>query len=126
MNKLPKLAKENIGPYWVITKVLGGLTKAEANEIIRWVEQYNPWIPVSERLPKKGKCLVLCEGKIHEVVIRVTEDEWEDAEGVSYLKDTAACDIRHLGCVLLGHDECITHWKPIILPEQAIKEAKHV
>lgn len=76
------------------------------------------WIPVSERLPKQGSCLVLCEEKIYEVKIRVSEDEWEDNEGKSFLQATAHCDIEHLGSVLIGHDGCITHWK------EALKETK--
>lgn len=75
------------------------------------------WIPVNESLPKEGKYLVLCEGKIYEVKVRISEDEWEDNEGKSFMQETACCDIRGLGTVLIGHDICTTHWKPIILPE---------
>ena len=71
------------------------------------------WIPVSERLPKDGEVLVLCEGKIFQVKINVTEDD-EDGK-------LTRCGIRHLGTILLGLDECITHWKPVILPERALK-----
>lgn len=74
------------------------------------------WIPVSEKLPEESCCLVLCEGKVYEVKVRVSNDEWEDEEGKSSLKLTAKCDIEHLGCILIGHDVCITHWKPIIVP----------
>ena len=79
------------------------------------------WIPVSKGLPEKGNCLVLCEGKIYEVKVRVSEDEWEDSEGKSSLKLTAKCDIGGLGCILIGHDICVTHWKTIILPKQTLK-----
>lgn len=87
------------------------------------LEQHR-WIPVSEGLPEKGNCLVLCEGKVYEVKVRVSEDEWEDSEGKSSLKLTAKCDIGGLGCILIGHDVCITHWKPIILPEQSPDERR--
>jgi len=81
------------------------------------------WIPVIESLPKEGKCLVLCEGKVYEVKVRISEDEeWEDSSGKSFRQETAFCDIRGLGSILIGHDECITHWKPIVLPEQTLKE----
>ncbi|KKL10330.1 hypothetical protein LCGC14_2556890, partial [marine sediment metagenome] len=76
------------------------------------------WIPVSERLPDEGECLVLCEGHIYEVKVRVSEDEWEDKEGKTFLEQTARCDILHLGTIIIGHDECITHWMPIVLPTE--------
>lgn len=74
------------------------------------LEQHR-WIPVNESLPKEGKCLVLCEEKVYEVKVRISEDEWEDKKGKSFMQETTYCDIRGLGCILIGHDACITHWK---------------
>ena len=78
----------------------------KAIKIIQQLQAANRWIPVTERLPDEGQVVVLCDRKVYEVKIRVTEDE----DDVKLTK----CDIRHLGCVLLGLDECITHWKPIV------------
>ena len=94
----------------VIDKLMGEIEGLEA-ELHK-----HRWIPVSERLPEKGECLVLCEGKIRQVQIRIRTDD-EDGKMTS-------CAISDLGCVYLGCDECITHWKPIILPEQTPKETK--
>lgn len=72
MNKLPKIAKENIGPYWVITKVLGGLTKAEANEIIRRCEAYEGLVKEINRLRHAAGLLnsMVLSGEKHSDVSR--------------------------------------------------------
>ncbi len=97
---------------------LDGCGIFEALALLREPEKPCGWIPVSERLPDEGECLVLCEGHIYEVKVRVSEDEWEDKEGKTFLEQTARCDIWHLGTIIIGHDECITHWMPIVLPTE--------
>lgn len=79
------------------------------------------WIPVGERLPKAGYCLVLCEEHVYEVKVRVSNDEWEDVKGNTFHKDTPKCNIEHLGSILIGEDNCITHWMPIVLPKPCEK-----
>lgn len=96
-------------------KVSLNLIAEEFEKLQAEIERHR-WIPVSERLPEKGECLVLCEGKIRQVQIRIRTDD-EDGKMTS-------CAIRDLGCVYLGCDECITHWKPIILPDQAKEGGK--
>lgn len=85
-------------------------------ELVDKLKQHR-WIPVTERLPKEGKCLVLCEGKVYEVKVYISMDDWIDNDGKRFLKEIANCNIGHLGSILIGHDVCITHWKSITLPK---------
>ena len=98
MIKLPKLKYHfsNLN-YSAIIEPLdeSKLTVAQATEIIRRVEQYNPWIPVSERLPDVGQTVDVWL----DLKTRVTSFKWS-----SYWKGAFA-------------PHSITHWKPIILPE---------
>ena len=110
MIKLPELGKycprEKEPESWVIYPLKGGcLTEADADEIIRRVEQYNPWIPVSERLPEKTE-----EDLRPEVLVY----DGESVTGALW---------RHYGSGPASRWDFETdrgkptHWKPIILPD---------
>lgn len=97
MAKLPELEKYLLYKrhYGVRAKTkhgtppADGLTKAQAAEIIHRVEAYNPWIPVSERLPEKPiKAITL----------------WESGN-IIVVKDFGKKQYRG-----------VTHWMPIVLP----------
>ena len=84
------------------------------------------WIPVNlgppyDNRPKKsGKILVLTknEKKIFEVSVTVGEDEFEEKDCTPVMCPTHRCYLPGYGSVLLGEDDCITHWKPRVLPKE--------
>jgi len=80
--------------------------KAHA-ERIKELEEESRWIPVTERLPKDGGLYLLTKD------FDKGEDLWMDIYGSGSSGFKSIVDYIHL------HN--ITHWKPIILPEQALK-----
>jgi hypothetical protein len=105
-----------MNPRERITDALNNTEYREREELIQQLQsqlaaeqEKNRWIPVGERLPEAGQCLVLCDNKTFQVSIRVTED---DEDGIM-----VACGLRDYGTLYLGFDECITHWRPIDLPK---------
>ena len=123
MTKMPKLEKNNWpgtsvkeDQFCITAKGENALfTEAQAAEVIRRVEAYNPWIPVSERLPEvpvgppnASSEIFLLIYKTMPCLGRYNNFEGWRINGVRFHKRLNQKDI--------------THWKPIVLPEQ--KELK--
>jgi len=86
------------------------LTEAQADEIIRRCKAYNPWILVSERLPKSPTQYLCCYYPYGSDLPQIyTATTWSKAKGF-FLEN--------------GQRVFPTHWKPIVLPEQALSEEK--
>ncbi|KKK81650.1 hypothetical protein LCGC14_2811340 [marine sediment metagenome] len=90
---------------------------------IEELEKKYRWIPVNlgppyDNRPKKsGEILVLTKKKeIFQVHITVGEDEFEQGDGTSIMCPTHSCFLPTYGNVLLGEDDCITHYRYITLP----------
>ena len=109
MSELPELDKylSNSGvdnAYTIRAKHASGsmyLTEAQATEIIRRCEDYNPWIPVNERLPKES-------------------GDYQVVRQINRFPTTREYCAKSL--MWLSHDT-ITHWKPIVIPDQALADA---
>ncbi len=91
--------------------------------IADWNTRIDRWIPVNlgppyDNRPKKsGKILVLTKKKeIFQVHITVGEDEFEQGDGTPIMCPTHSCFLPTYGNVLLGEDDCITHYRYITLP----------
>lgn len=79
-------------------------------------KEVNRWIPVAEGLPEEHQeILVLFNGQIYTGTCFCRDDAGFVFQAFGYLFDKSGkCLFDHLNYV-------ITHWKPIILPDQALK-----
>lgn len=83
-------------------------TAWEAGEIIRRVEAYSPWIPVSEGLPKKtGEYLVFPSQKHCPTLWYQDGWYWYDHQDDAIQETVGYCEDPILE---------VTHYKPIVLP----------
>jgi len=83
-----------------------GFTEDQAAEIIRRVEAYNPWIPVSEIAPGLGVWVLVSDTTMIAKGKRIDKTSWFGPE------------------ITTIFEKQITHWKSIVLPEQALGEEK--
>lgn len=91
------------------------LLRAEKKQLLEQVKQLqaeneelkeeNRWIPVSEKLPEESGLYLVCDFSDYNRNEPIFVVSWFDADK-KYLNYDSA-----------------THWKPIILPEQALKES---
>jgi hypothetical protein len=86
-------AKDDIVPadlQWLCT------ASAETIEILQAELEQHRWIPVSESMPKQGQQVLLYWAKAT-LPLKITPVIWQSGR---------------------TKNECITHWKPIILPKR--------